>query len=518
MSACRLARVLVIILALSSSASALVSAQPSVPGSPLRPRREVRIGVASWPAALDPMGALDGVGPLIARQVLDTLVGYRESSTDVEPALATRWTVSRDGLVWSFTLREGVRFHDGTLLTAKEAADSFERYVRPEGGQPVVWSALLRGVPGVVKNVRPADARTLQFVLVRPYAPLLTVLAHPGFGIAKVSTASDGSPVYVGTGPYRIAEATPGRLVLEAVTGHWSGGARAERLVFLEVGSDDHAEAEMNARTLDVWFPAGPPRRNEGALSVPGLRVGFLSFHTEKEPFARRPIRQAVAAALDPAIIGLALERAAVPLLSFLPPGVWGRREGSPLLGGSRQVVAALLREGGVSHLKATLLVPTEQGPLNLSKVGEALQLMLQAADIGVQLRVEAPDTARVAGQAGEHDVVLGEALVAGGDPHLLLYPLSTSEGAGQGSRASNLSFYRNPRVDDLLIRASQLSFRVERHRLYQRAQAMLAEDLPWIPLYVRLLWAVARPEVRGLRLHPTGFHRLSTVWLEPAP
>ena len=309
-----------------------------------------------------------------------------------------------------------------------------------------------------------------------------------------------------------------GRLVLEAVTGHWSGGARAERLVLLEVGSDDHAEAEMNARTLDVWFPPGPPRRTEGALSIPGLRVGFLSFQTEKEPFSLRKIRQAVAAAIDPPIIGLALERAAVPLLSFLPPGVWGRREGSPLLGGTRQTVAALLREGGGPHLKATLLVPAEQRPLNLPKVGEALQLMLQAADIGVQLRVEAPDTAQVAGQAGEHDIVLGEALVAGGDPHLLLYPLSTSEGAGQGGRASNLSFYHNPRVDDVLIRASQLSFRVERYRLYQRAQAMLAEDLPWMPLYVRLLWGVARPEVRGLRLHPTGFHRLSTVWLEPAP
>jgi peptide/nickel transport system substrate-binding protein len=87
----------------------------------------------------------------------------------------------------------------------------------------------------------------------------------------------------------------------------------------------------------------------------------------------------------------------------------------------------------------------------------------------------------------------------------------------GKSGRAANLSFYRNPRVDDVLIRASQLSFRAERLRLYQRAQVMLAEDLPWIPLYVRLLWGVARPEVRGLRLHPTGFHRLSTVWLEPA-
>jgi ABC-type transport system substrate-binding protein len=112
---------------------------------------------------------------------------------------------------------------------------------------------------------------------------------------------------------------------------------------------------------------------------------------------------------------------------------------------------------------------------------------------------------------------VLSEAVVTGGDPHFLLYPLSTSEGAEKGPRATNLSFYRSPRVDDVLIRASQLSSRSERQRLYQRAQAMLADDMPWIPLYVRLVWAVPRPEVRGLRLHPSGLHRLSTVWLEPA-
>jgi peptide/nickel transport system substrate-binding protein len=79
----------------------------------------------------------------------------------------------------------------------------------------------------------------------------------------------------------------------------------------------------------------------------------------------------------------------------------------------------------------------------------------------------------------------------------------------------TNYSFFRNARLDDVLIRASQLAFRPERQRLYQRAQAMLAEDLPWLPLYVRLVWAVARPDVRGLRLHPTGYHRLTTVGIE---
>jgi ABC-type transport system substrate-binding protein len=67
-------------------------------------------------------------------------------------------------------------------------------------------------------------------------------------------------------------------------------------------------------------------------------------------------------------------------------------------------------------------------------------------------------------------------------------------------------------------VRASQLSFRAERARLYQRAQALLADDLPWLPIYVRLVWGVTRPEVRNLRLHPTGFHRLQGVALEGVP
>jgi len=105
------------------------------------------------------------------------------------------------------------------------------------------------------------------------------------------------------------------------------------------------------------------------------------------------------------------------------------------------------------------------------------------------------------------------------GDPHLLLYPLSTTEGAVRGPTATNFSFYRNARLDDLLIRASQISFRPERLRVYGRAQAFLAEEIPWIPLYVRLHWAVVRPEVRNFRLHPSGNHRLDRAWIEsPQP
>ena len=501
------------------------SAQP--PAAPTGPaRRELRIGAPGVPAVVDPGAALDGIGAVISRQVFDTLVAWREGSTDIEPALATRWVASKDGLVWSFTLRDGIRFHDGSPLTSLDVAVSFERQLRPEShvaGR--AWSALLRGSPGVIKEVRAPNIRTVEFVLVQPYAALLTVLAHPALAVAKYSTGADGTGRFVGSGAYRVVDASVGRLALEAAPGYWGGPPKAERLVFLDVSADDQAESELDARSLDLWLPASPPRRAQWALSVPGLRIGYLAFQTEKDPFARKSLRQAIAAALDPAVLTVTLDRAAVPLQSFLPPGVWGRREGSPILGGSRSTVKALLNEGRWSkEARPSLLVTAETSPLNLPKLAEAIQNLLGADDLFLNVQAEAEPTVRTLLQAGAFDFALTEATVVGGDPHLLLYPLSTSEGAAKGPRALNYSFYRNPRLDDVLARASQLTFRTERQRLYQRAQAMLAEDLPWLPVYVRLQWAVARPEVKGLRLHPTGIPRLDGVSLDlpaaiaPAP
>lgn len=488
--------------------------------SPAQVRRELRVGVPALPAFLDPTTAAEGATPVIARHVFDTLVAYREMSTDIVPALATRWIVSRDGLVWTFTLRDNVRFHDGAPLTAHDVVSSFERHLKADDAQAptgVVWAPMLRGTPGVVKEVRAPDARSVQITLIQPYAALLTVLAHPGFGVVRRAPV-DGHARLVGTGPYRVVDTSPGRLVIEAVPGHWSGAARAERIVFLDVPNDSHAEAEMDARALDVWLPSAPPRRTEGALSAPGLRVGYLAFQTEKEPLSRRPVRQAIAGALDPAGIGAALDRSAVPLPSFLPPGVWARREGSPVLGGTREAVKKLLAEGAWPRgFKPTMLVPSVTTPTDIPKLAEAMEAMLGAADIPVQRRVESPDATRAALQAGDYDLAVTEALVAGGDPHLFLFPLSTSESAAKGPRALNYSYYRNPRLDDVLIRASQLAFRPERERLYGRAQAMLGVELPWIPLYVQLHWAVARPEVRGFRLHPSGFHRFHAVTLDPS-
>ncbi len=481
--------------------------------------QELRVGVEAIPAIPDPATALEGPVPFIARQVFETLVQFRDGTSDVEPALATHWAVSKDGLAWIFTLRSGVRFHDGTPLTAPLVIASFERQLFPD--HPLhpnpneVWPRLLRGLPGVVKEVRAPDTKTVQIRLLQPYAPLLTVLAHPGLSVILTAPGEGGTTRWLGTGPYRIDEVVSGRIVLEANPDYWAGPPGVQRIVLVELGSDAQAEAELNAGTLALWLPARPPGQKSGALSLPTWQVGLLAMQTEKPPFSGKRVRQALAAALDPSLLAVALEDAAVPLQSFLPPGVWGRREGFPILPADPEGAKRLLTEAGFPQgIASTLLIRDGPGAVDHARLAEAIRVALARAGIALTIRRELPEVVSQLAQHGDHELVLTEARVEGGDPHLFLYPLSTSEGAVKGASAVNLSFYRNPKLDDLLIRAGQLAFRPERLRLYQRAQGILAEELPWIPLYVRLQWAVARPDVKNFRLHPSGFHRLDRIKL----
>src|SRR6202158_1787116 len=311
----------------------------------------LRVGVPSIPAALDPATALDGPVPLIARQVFDTLVQYREGSSDVEPGLATSWTVSRDGLQWTFRIRDGVRFHDGTPLGARHVAESLDRVIVP--GHPLAPSPnpapsrLLRGSPGVVREILTPDQSTVQINLVLPYAPLLAVLAHPVFSVAHSGT---GAMRWIGTGPYSVSEVSPGRITLDANPSYWAAPPRSARGVLLDASDLAKAEADLDSRGLDLLVPAGAPTRMQGALSVSGWRIGYLAVQTEKEPFKRKKVRQAIAAALSPAAITTSVEPLAAPLGSSLPRGVWACSEVQPLVLGDAVAAKRLLGEAGVGQ------------------------------------------------------------------------------------------------------------------------------------------------------------------------
>ena len=189
----------------------------------------LRVGLpASRPRWIPPPRSR-GHFPSSRGKCFDTLVQYREITSDIEPGLAAQWSVSRDGLVWTFRLRDGVRFHDGTVLTAQHVVESLDRVLQPSAPHapsPNVASRLVRGTPGVVKEVRAVDSRTVQISLLLPYAPLPAVLAHPAFSIVLAGSLGQG---WIGTGPFRLTEASAGRVVLDAHAGYWGGPRRDPR-------------------------------------------------------------------------------------------------------------------------------------------------------------------------------------------------------------------------------------------------------------------------------------------------
>src|SRR5215475_13739104 len=214
-----------------SRALALLMLVVALPGVAAAQNAPLRVGLPALPPTLDPATAIEGAISFVSRQVFDTLVQYREGSSDVEPGLAVSWSVSRDGLSWTFRLREGVRFHDGTPLTSREAAESLDRIIVPNHALApspnLAGPRFLRGSPGVVKEILTPDPRTLQINLLLPYAPLLTVLAHPVFSVVHAGT---GPARWVGTGAYAMNELTTGRIILEANPSYWGAAPRTGRI------------------------------------------------------------------------------------------------------------------------------------------------------------------------------------------------------------------------------------------------------------------------------------------------
>jgi ABC-type transport system substrate-binding protein len=501
--------------------SALLAALIALPAAPsaatAAPAGELHVGVPRVPASLDPAEATAPSELLAMRLLYEGLVAFGERG-ELEPALATTWAVSRDGLVWTFRLRQDVTLHDGTTLDPDEVVAALAGRIsadEPPEGAPA-WVRPFRGAGRLVREARRGEGASLQVLLGQPYAPLLAILAHPALGIAV--TRGGGSRV--GTGPYRAVELTPDRLVMDA-SPSWRGEApESARLILRAVADDAAALAGFGpGGALHAALVAAPPAWAAVGLQVvsaPTWRVGLLALRTDRGLTSRKTVRQAVALALDPGLLRPALGRWAAPHSAWLPPGAWaGRDAGTPPFDPAR--ARRLLTQVAPIDPTLTLLASDQASGPEAAGIAEAVRLSLGAAGFRVRVRLEPPDAAETAARQGVAELTLHEETLEVNDPDVFLRRLLATDGATPGS-ATNVAFLRSPLVDGMLVRAAQLGFRPERIRLYQRLQGLLTEELPYVPLYVRLQWMVARPGVRGIRLDPEGFHRLERMGLEAPP
>ena len=402
---CGVVRSLVLALAVGS----LAFAATRVGGEPAG---ELRVGVARLPDPLDPIAPVPAGAGVVFRHIFQGLVEIGERG-DIEPGLAAQWSVSRDGLIWTFHLRPDVQFHNGVSLTADVVVASLARLptgeeaATREAAEP--WLGLFRGKNAVVREIRRGDGGTVQMVLAQPFSPLLAALAHPALAI--VVTERDSRVPVLGTGPYRVAERSATRLVLEAVPGA-PEPPRSAQLVFEEVSDDAAALAELGpGGRLDVHFPRVPPAW--GGLGLPVLsgptwQLGVLALRTHEGVAGRKAVRRAIAASLDPALVGPALGRMARPYAGYLPPQAWAVRPPPP---SPHEPIRArrLLAESGSAGASLTLLTPEQRDELEPARLAEAIRLSLAVAGLTLKVRPEPPATYEPALRKGEGELALAE-------------------------------------------------------------------------------------------------------------
>ncbi|MGH7320046.1 MAG: ABC transporter substrate-binding protein [Candidatus Rokuibacteriota bacterium] len=484
---------------------------------------ELRVGIPRLPPRLDPAIAAAGPERMLFHLLFQGLVEFGERG-DIQPALATQWEVSRDGLMWTFRLRPDGRFHNGVSLTPDIAVASLARHRAPLASDdplardPPAWATICRGPSALVREVRRGEPGTVQILLKTPFSPLLAVLAHPALAI--VLTESDSEVPFIGTGPYRVRERTAGRVLLERAPSSHAEPPRTERIAFHEIADDAAGIGGLSPQgILDVYFPQAPPAwagLGLQVLTAPTWQVGMLALRSDDGLLAQKAVRQAIAASLDPALLQPALGPWAVPRRTLVPPGVWAARD---VASATHDPIRArrLLGENRVTSPTLTLLVPEARSGPEPARLADAIRISLAVSGVTVQVRAEAGDAYFRALRQGEAGLALHETPLEINDAHFTLKPLLASDVAVRGI-ATNVAFYRSLFVDNLLLRAGQLAFRPERLRLYHRLQAHVADELPYIPLYARLQWAMGRPTVRDLGLDPGGRHRLDLVWLPIPP
>lgn len=478
---------------------------------------------------LDPHDATDGFSVNNTSNAFDTLVRFRPDTTQVEPSLAESWTVSADGLVWTFKLRRGVRFHDGTPFNSEAVVFNYQR--QADAKHPYHHGAFeYAGFTFQnVKSVTAVDAQTVRFTLSARFAPFITNMAMFSTGIASPTAirkfGKDFFKNPVGTGPFKFVEwVQKDHVTWEANREYWAGRPCVDRLIVRGIPDNTVRLLEMERGTVHMMDQVNPPdydriRRNQNLalFTGPGLNVGYVAMNVEKEPFNDVRIRRAVNHAVNKAALVRAFYGGiGQPAKNPMPPTIWGYNDAVKPYEYSVAKAKQLLAEAGYPNGFSTeLWWPNRARPYLTQppKIAEALQQQLAQAGIRAKLVTMEWGTYLKRTSEAEHPMAILGWIGDNGDPDNFLYVLLDKDNAKKGN-ASNIAFYGNSAVHDLLIRAQQVSDQSRRAAFYRQAQELIARDAPWVPLVHAARVGAYRRQVQNFSLHPLQIWWLHRVWV----
>ena len=464
------------------------------------------VGTLADPVSLDPHRATDLAAAAIVSNVCETLVRWRPDGSRPEPALATTWATT-DGRRWTFTLRSGVRFHDGAPLDADAVIVNLEAIARA------------RGMAARAERIGPS---VVGITLEQPNAALLATLSQPFFSLVSPrALAADRPSAAIGTGPFVLVSARPGLVELRANPDYWGGAPRLARVTFQRAPDAATLARRLIAGEVDLSTALSETElrrlrgRDDTALDVhTGLNIAFLSVNNEHGAWTDRRVRQAIARAIDrPALVQEALGGQGEPARNPLPPSLWGYATRTRELMLDRPAARRLLREAGYTGgLETTLLAVDAPRPYNPAPLRVAERVVADLAEVGIRARMRlASSWADFLDRAtrGDYDLAVMGWQADTTDPNDFLSALLGSDAVG----TTNRSRYRSPVMDGLLRHGRRTANLRERAAIYGEAQILFQRDMPWVPLYHVSVSTAYRRSLRGLAVGPTGLSRFDKGW-----
>ncbi len=466
-----------------------------------------RVVVGVDPDTLDPVQMTTTTVANMVDYVVETLA-FLDPEGKVRPMLAESWTVSPDGLQYTFRLRKGVAFHDGTPLDAKAVKWNLDRLKDPAVKVPI-------RAPYPIKEVDVVDASTVKVTLTRPSAPFVSALSWTTSGIISPASADKQGNEYknivhpVGTGPYVFKERKKGEsITVTLYDKYWGKKPTYDAVLFRIVPEAATREGLLLAGQVDLIIlppvadlPALGRNPAVKVLLAPGDRTIFMAFNTTKPPFTDPRVRQALNYAVDKsAIIGSVLFGSADIMDAPTAPSLFGYcKQGAYEFNQAK--AKQLLQAAGVKvGTKVSFIHPTGRYTQD-KEVAQAVAGYLR--EVGLEPELQTMDwpsyikTITTPADKGNTTEIhfLGWAPAFLDAAQQMLQFLSTyAPPAGLET-----TFYKDPKVDELIVAADSESKEDKRKELYCQISKKVWADAPWIFMYVQRFPIIYSAKVRDV-------------------
>lgn len=478
--------------------------------------------------SLDPGIVTDGESFKVTQNLFETLLNFGEQDTTIHPGLAKEWTVSDDGLTYTFQLQEGVKFHDGTDFNADAVIKNINRWKGGTAEDFYYFNSMFKAEgEDVIKEVTADGDHTVIFTLSRPQAPFLKNLAMSPFGIASPTAFEAAGDKFgdnpVGTGPFKFTEwKRNDSITIEKYADYWKEGLpKLDKVIFRSIPDNSARLNALTAGEIDLADGINPSDgvqiEGNAALQLierPSMNIGYLGLTNTRAPFDNKLVRQAVNYAINKEeIVNAFFEGRAQVAANPMPPSISGYNEAIEPYPYDPEKAKALLAEAGYDGKEIELWampVPRPYMP-DGAKVAEVIQKNLE--DVGMKSKIVTFEWATYLDKAkdGEADAFMLGWTGDNGDADNFIYTLLDKDNIG----SNNYAYYSNEEVHELLIKAQSETDENVRNDLYKKAQEIIHEDAPWVPLAHSTPLLAAKAEVKGFLPHPTGSDKLDNVSIE---